>query len=119
QEFELLLSMFYPSDFTQYEAQTVADWTSILRLASLFQMENVRALAVKQLFPITSAVERIELANKYDIKDWLGPAYLDLCTRTQELTLEEGKKMGIEAVIGVTQLRSQLAANVDAYVKKL
>jgi len=107
------------SDFTKYEAQSVADWTSILRLASEFQMKNVRALAMKQLFPIASAAEKIDLANKYDIKDWLVPAYMELCTRTEELTMEEGKKLGVEAVIGVAQLRSQLLANVKTFVEKL
>ncbi|KAK7436503.1 hypothetical protein VKT23_019057 [Stygiomarasmius scandens] len=118
-EFDLLLSVFYPSDFTQYEAQSVADWTSILRLASEFQMKNVRVLAMKQLFPIASAAEKIDLANKYDIKDWLVPAYMELCARTEELTLEEGKKLGVEAVMGVAQLRSQLLANVKTFVEKL
>ncbi|KAK7436502.1 hypothetical protein VKT23_019056, partial [Stygiomarasmius scandens] len=118
-EFDLLLSIFYPSDFTRHEPQTVAEWTCVLKLASELQMKHIRVLAVNQLSSITSAAERIELANKYGIKDWLVPAFMELCARTEELTLEEGKKMGIEAVIGVAQLRSQLLANVKSLVEKL
>lgn len=42
------------------------------------------------------------------MKDWLLPAYTELCVRDDPLNLEEGSRLGIRDVIFIGQLRSTI-----------
>jgi len=95
QDFEQLLSIFYPStyllDFP--ETKTVSEWTSILRLATKWAFTSLRELAIQRLFGITSPVEKIVLAHTFTIPDWLPNAYADLCKREAPITIDEGRDL--------------------------
>lgn len=79
-------------------------------------MENIRDLAIDKLGSIASAAERFALANEYDITDWLLPAYTELCMRMEPLNLEEGKKLGIEAVINIGAMKHEISENLRKFV---
>lgn len=108
EEFECFLSVIYPSDFSKSDNKTVEDWTAVLSLASRWEFVSMRQLAINRLTRIASPVERITRAVKYDVKDWLLPAYTELCARDEPLNLEEGLKLGIRDVIFIGQLRSSV-----------
>ena len=42
------------------------------------------------------------------MRDWLLPAYTELCVRDEPLSLQEGLKLGIRDVIFIGQLRNSI-----------
>ncbi len=75
-------------------------------------MKKIRDLAINRLGSIASPVDKIALANEHNIKEWLVPAFTDLCTRFQPLTLDEGKKLGVDAVIKLATLKHEIKENL-------
>lgn len=68
-------------------------------------------MAQDRLSQIASPIERILLARQFDIKEWLVPAFLQLCLREETLTLEEGKTLGMENVIVLADIRQAIRGN--------
>ncbi|KZP33824.1 hypothetical protein FIBSPDRAFT_720283, partial [Athelia psychrophila] len=103
--FDNFLSIIYPYAYGVYTASTVEEWTAILHLANEWRFESVRTLAVKQLLPIATDVEKIILGRQYAIDEWLGDAYLAVCMREQSLTEEEGTRMKVADIIKINSIR--------------
>ncbi|KIM88761.1 hypothetical protein PILCRDRAFT_23473, partial [Piloderma croceum F 1598] len=100
-DFDLFLSIFYPIDFGVFSAATVDEWTSILGFAVKWNFHSIKVLAVKQLSPITSPIDKVVLRHTYNIVEWLPTAYGNICRRKDALTLEEGMRLGMEDVIKI------------------
>jgi hypothetical protein len=86
----------------------VDEWTSVLSVASTWEFASVRQLAIKRLSEITSPVDKINLGLRYDIVQWLVPAYVEVCERDEPLNQEEGKKLGMEDVIAIGEVRHSI-----------
>jgi len=93
------------SDFGLFTAATVEDWTSILGLAAKWNFQSIKGLAIKQLAPITSSVDKVVLGRRHSITEWLSDAYSAICERRDALTLEEGIRLGMEDVIKIAAVR--------------
>jgi hypothetical protein len=93
------------SDFGLYTAATVEDWTSILDLAAKWNFQSIKGLAIKQLVPITSPIDKVVLGRRHSITEWLSEAYSAICERRDALTLEEGIRLGMEDVIKIAAVR--------------
>ena len=81
------------------------EWTAILDLAARWNFESIKTLAIKELVPIASSVDKIVLGRQHHINDWLGEAYKSVCMRPDPLTYEEGVKLGMEDVIKISAIR--------------
>ncbi|KAJ7180579.1 hypothetical protein C8R46DRAFT_1318570 [Mycena filopes] len=116
-DFDCFLSILYPSDFTVRDVRSAAQWTSVLSLASRWDFTSLRELAIQHLFTMTSVVERIAVARRYDILEWLVPAYTEVCERKDPLTLAEGRLLGVDDVICIGQVRHMIryAANLNRH----
>ncbi|KAF5365925.1 hypothetical protein D9758_006684 [Tetrapyrgos nigripes] len=108
QDFDRLLSILYPLDFLEYEMKTVEEWTSILDLASRWDFSSLCRLAVNNLYTITSAADKIYLGHMYEVTEWLVPAYTELCVRQEPLTLQEGRRLGVDITTSIGQVRHQI-----------
>ncbi|KDQ59102.1 hypothetical protein JAAARDRAFT_128099 [Jaapia argillacea MUCL 33604] len=108
-DFERFLSALYPSELDKTDASTVEEWTSILHLSTKFSFASIRRLAIRSIFPIASSIDKIVLANKYDIEgtEWKRDAYVDVCQRKEALTLEEGERLGMSEVIKIARVRQE------------
>ncbi|KAF9820055.1 hypothetical protein IEO21_01717 [Rhodonia placenta] len=82
QDFERLLSLFYPDE-----------------------------LAITRLLQLASPIDRVLLARQFDVSPWLRPAYLELCKRDEALTLDEGMRLGMRYVIMLSEIRQSIRAN--------
>ncbi|THV06653.1 hypothetical protein K435DRAFT_644623 [Dendrothele bispora CBS 962.96] len=108
QDFDRMLSILYPLNFLEYEMKSVEEWTSVLDLASRWEFSSLHELAVNNLYPITTTADKIYLGHVYEVTEWLVPAYTELCTRPDPLTLEEGRKLGVDIVTAIGQVRHQI-----------
>ncbi|KAF7985492.1 hypothetical protein HWV62_5280 [Athelia sp. TMB] len=103
--FEQFLSILYPADFNVYTAITVEDWTAILTLADMWAFKTIRALAIKKIAPIASAVDRIVLGRRFNMHEWMCDGYVAVCSRGSVLTMEEGRRLGVEDVVRIMGIR--------------
>jgi len=109
-EFERLLWILYPQVIGKYRASTAEDWVIILDLATRWEFQDVRELAITQLDGMKfDAVDKLEVMKKYKVdSQWGYSAITELCSRTHPLTVEEGRKLGIELSINICRIRERL-----------
>ncbi|KAF7974825.1 hypothetical protein HWV62_11183 [Athelia sp. TMB] len=104
-DFDLFLSILYPSSFNVYTASTVEEWSSILLLADQWSFESIKALAVLKLTPIASPIDKIVLGRRHNVNHWLMGAYMAVCLQEAPLSLEEGRRLGVDDIIRVNAIR--------------
>lgn len=128
-EFEALLDFFYrgmkcgcskslPSDLwsLKVELQRQID---LLSISTRYDFERVREAAINciqyglhrrdwrgaQWLAGISPVDRICLAEKYNIPQWLTPSYEDLCQRVFPLEVSEAEKIGVRTATLLARAR--------------
>lgn len=95
------------SDLRNYGGnKNVTEWTSVLDLATRWEFANIREIAVQQLLPITTAVDRVVLGHRYDFTQWFLPAYIILCTQSKAINFEDGLRLGLLDVIRINEVRN-------------
>ncbi|KZP03805.1 hypothetical protein FIBSPDRAFT_807466 [Athelia psychrophila] len=104
-DFDLFLSILYPTSFGAYPASTVEEWAGILHLADKWSFQSIRALSITQIAPIASPIDKIVFGRLYNINEWLTGAYHAVCTRPDALILEEGRRLGVDDVIQINAIR--------------
>jgi hypothetical protein len=102
--------LFLFSQYGVWKPQTADEWNSILHLATRWEFDDVRALAIREIQrqPLTS-VEVVCLSREFDIQSqWTLKAYTQLCERPQALTLQEASALGLQTAVLIAQLRERL-----------
>ncbi|KAH9000719.1 hypothetical protein EDB86DRAFT_546908 [Lactarius hatsudake] len=108
-EFENLLRFFYFGMHDDYKP-TVADWISMLSISTRLNFPKVRERAIKE---ITARMEEIDpfdligIAVKYDVQQWLMPAYRRIVTRTNLIAHEEAKEIPFPMAVMLMRSREQ------------
>jgi len=85
-------------------------WRSVLHLSSIWGLTSLRKLALKSMDP-PNACERLLLARKYNVDDWVLPALSALCERRLPVSLEEARQMHIEDVVLIATVREEIRDN--------
>lgn len=83
-------------------------WKSILILAELWSMTNIRQLAVERLSSCASSATKLLLGKQYLISKWIRDGYLELCTRPEPLNEEEGSKLDWREIIKISAARERI-----------
>ncbi|KDQ58999.1 hypothetical protein JAAARDRAFT_99927, partial [Jaapia argillacea MUCL 33604] len=103
--FESFLGVLYPVHFAQHVATTSNEWVAILALATKWSFATIRTLAMRELFPLASPIDKIVVGIRYDIKEWLNDAYVAMCERPEALTKQEGERLGLAEAIKISKMR--------------
>jgi len=74
-DFDIFLSILYPVDCGVFAATSVNEWTSILMLATQWNFQSIKTLAVNRLSSIASPVQKISLGYGFNIAEWVEDAY--------------------------------------------
>jgi len=83
-------------------------WGAVLYLSTIWKLDSVRILALEKLNAQTHPpLRRIELALKCNVQEWLGPAYSELCSREESITLDEARTLEIDCYHILVQIREQ------------
>ena len=102
------MSLIFPLSTAQ-DPQNALDkdgWASALHLSRMWCCDRLIALTISKLeAEITDPIDRILFANVHNIEEWLVSSYLQLATRTDPLTAEETKKLGVENAVKLSELR--------------
>jgi len=92
-----------------YTAATAQEWLTILKLAHMWDCDNVRDLAFCELDRMDyEPLKRVLLARDYDApQKWMDKAIQALANRPAFLSEEEGHELGISLIITITRLRER------------
>ena len=93
---------------------TLESWVSLLSFSTRFICDKIRARSIRELEAIQSRVdpiERIVLAVRHNIPQWLSGAYQELCQRQDSLSEEEGERLGLSTVIKLMRAREILLSS--------
>ncbi|KAI0027572.1 hypothetical protein K488DRAFT_61159 [Vararia minispora EC-137] len=90
-EVDALLSIIYPSNFHRRDMLTVAEWFSVLRLATRWGITSIRSFVLEILEDLATPLDKLVIARQFDIPGWLKPAYVSLCLRKESLSIVEGQ----------------------------
>ncbi|KAH8102040.1 hypothetical protein BXZ70DRAFT_906048 [Cristinia sonorae] len=120
-EFECLLDFFYYGKLTESDSMhqghvsqaqqppllDTATWIILLDISTRLAFHRLRERAISELedWCIPDPIERISLAQKYDIPSWLRSAYTDTCCRDRPLEVWEAEKIGLATAIQLAKGR--------------
>ena len=102
-----------PSRNRKYSDYTASagEWCSIIVLAHMWQFERMGEVAFQAYaaLPNVSPAEKIAISHKYDFpRKHLADVYLEICSRHQPVSVEEGERIRVEALALITQTREEL-----------
>jgi len=107
EEFEVLLQFFYDRTYEQ-GLLSLEELIKLLSISTRFDFEKVRQLAIKSIGKQKlRPIDFILLAERYDVVQWLRPAYTALCMRPAPLELEEVKELGFEKIVLLAKAREK------------
>ncbi|KAI0716924.1 hypothetical protein C8Q76DRAFT_598731, partial [Earliella scabrosa] len=110
--FELFLSLIYPSVILGEATlpRCAEDWISILDQSDQWGCNRIRLMAIEQLQGLSmDPVLKIAIWTKYrlDVSE-IASSYHALGTRTQPLTLAEGRMLEPDTVVKLAALRDRV-----------
>ncbi len=91
-------------------APSLTDWIAMLSISTRMIFEKVRERAIKEITAHLDQVEAFELiglAIKYDVEQWLKPAYRRIVTRSSLITHEEALKVPFPMAVMLMRSREQ------------
>ncbi|KAJ6457752.1 hypothetical protein C8R47DRAFT_995487, partial [Mycena vitilis] len=93
-EFECLLEFFYNGMYRQ-SGFSLSQWITLLSISTRLGFDLLRAQAIQSIEESPTAfdpIDKLVLAIKYKIPEWLAPAYTALCRRKNCLGEWEAEK---------------------------
>jgi len=114
-EIENLLRFFYFGMHDDYAA-SLTDWIAILSISTRLMFEKVRERAIKEITAQLDQIEPfelIELAIKFDVEQWLKPAYRRIVTRATLITHAEAAKVPFPMAVMLMRSREQFWKNFN------
>jgi hypothetical protein len=102
----------YSRKYSLYDAD-VEEWTSILKLAHLWEFTGVKTLALRELERLEiPPLKKIIMYHSYAVdRDLLQAAYIALTVRPEPITIEEGRELGLETALQLARARELARAS--------
>jgi hypothetical protein len=95
---------------------SLSDWIAILSISTRLLFQKVRERAIKEITKLLDQVEAFELiglAIKFDVEQWLKPAYRRIVTRSNLITHAEAAKVPFAMAVMLMRSREQYWKNVQ------
>jgi hypothetical protein len=93
-------------NYNTLEERSFEEWSSILDLSTRWGFASIRELAIRCIKP-PNPLNRLLMARKHAVEQWILPALLELCERPEPLSLEEARLMDFEDVLLVGSVRQK------------
>lgn len=105
--------MAYESDTTANHCMSIEEWTSVLKLSTMWDFLDTRALALQNLAKTKmDLVTKVLIAKQYKIHDWLFAGYEALAKRTSPISLSEAERLGLTTTVQLYLIREEGAATI-------
>ncbi|VDC02867.1 unnamed protein product [Peniophora sp. CBMAI 1063] len=111
EEFGAFLSVLYPRNYARHDLTTAVQWTSVLKLATAWNCESIRELAIERLRPLLQdqPLETLATARLYNVEEWVCNALNSLVERDDALDDGEAGRLELPDVMCIMRLREQRA----------
>ncbi|KAI0729373.1 hypothetical protein C8Q72DRAFT_778202 [Fomitopsis betulina] len=113
-DMERFLSILYPPRIGHFDLRQTDEWKSVLELAHKWQFDSVCELAADKLSHVASLVDQVVLGRRYRLGKLLLDARVRLCEREAPISLEEGRRLGLDECIVIGEIRQKARANLFA-----
>ncbi|KAH9885108.1 hypothetical protein C8Q73DRAFT_660364 [Cubamyces lactineus] len=108
-EFRSLLRVLFPGTSDISRTMSKDQWISALKLATMWDFENVRQKAIAELFKLVPQHgERVRLARVYDIPGWIEPALKEL-VQQDSLSASDLEALGWATAAKLIQIRESVS----------
>ena len=89
---------------------TLGEWQSVLKLASRYEMAEIKILAIEKMEPLLTYFSslQVQLAKAYNIRKWLAPGLFRLAQRARPLDEEDVRLVGLVDSLKICALREKL-----------
>lgn len=87
------------------------EWSSVLRVAHEWNFIDARKLAIRELNHLVGLVDRVLLGHQYGVEGWTLIGYGRLIARKVALAKEEARRLGMEDMLEIVELREHLRKN--------
>ncbi|KLO09614.1 hypothetical protein SCHPADRAFT_1000128 [Schizopora paradoxa] len=104
-DFRALLRHLYAKKYANAKELSKSEWIGIHALAHMWGFDDARKESKETLSSMHDSVTKFELGTRFDYDDWIRKAYEELCARLEPLTVDEAKRIGLEAAIHISRLR--------------
>ena len=92
-------------------------WISVLKLSTMWEFGGLRRSAIDNLDggsnPL-NPVDKFLLALRYDVTEWTLSALLKLAQRPEPISIEEGRKLGLETALKIASVREKFRLRPQA-----
>ncbi|KAJ3507050.1 hypothetical protein NMY22_g17056 [Coprinellus aureogranulatus] len=112
-DFEKLLSIFYPSNPLESDLKVADDFSRAIRACQLLGFRDLCKSINKQAVAKLTPVERIVLSREHDVEglnELAISAYEELCASGKPVSPEDGEKLGATTVIKIWEVQRALSA---------
>jgi hypothetical protein len=92
------------------EERCFEEWVSILELSTRWGFTSIRDLAIRRIKP-PSPLQRLVVARKYDLEQWIVPALMELCQRPESLSFDEASLLDLEDFVLVASSRQSVRSS--------
>lgn len=100
------------SGFRQEDVFTLEEWTSVLKLSTMWDFVTIREFAIAKIAPLlVDAVDKVVLARDYHVDEWLLPGLNSLAQRVEPLSLGDYKRLGAETAVEIAAIRESAVYN--------
>ncbi|KAH6908546.1 hypothetical protein BKA70DRAFT_1280143 [Coprinopsis sp. MPI-PUGE-AT-0042] len=110
EDFECLLEILLHRPLEPFPpAMSKQKWTSVLKLATIWQMDKVRTLAIDQLSPLDlSPIEKIQYAREHRVSAWLKEGIAVIAGNLDDYRMEEiGNTLGWQTTALILFIRDK------------
>ncbi|KAJ8082117.1 hypothetical protein PM082_007963 [Marasmius tenuissimus] len=117
-EFTALMDYLYEGSFfkTRSERHKTSreEFIDLLSIATRFVCIEARQKAIRGIESYSlDPIERLVLADTYDIPQWLMPSYIELCQRDNPLTPDEALWIGAEKAMSIAKAREIIRSSLE------
>ena len=92
-------------------------WTSVLKLADMWDMDNVRELSISKMTPLLESkpAHQIALARRFHVDEWLLPAFKRLVYRDDAVDELDTDELGTRSALKVAAIREAFRLVMNTY----
>ncbi|KAL4257871.1 hypothetical protein AB1N83_011241 [Pleurotus pulmonarius] len=107
-----LLKYLYPKGISTPVLLTLDQWLAVLKLSTLWEMENIRKDAIENIPALVDDPARwLGLAIDFDVEVWFVPAMNKLVQRAEPISMADLLHIGIECALKIAAIREVCHSN--------
>jgi len=115
-DFRAFLQVLFPPAYGEDVPLSETEWLAVLNLSNMWGFTRIRQAAIDKIHDRDiDLVTKIEIAHKFDIREWYYTSYLMLGKREEPLTVDEGLRLGFDFALKMAQVRERLLKDKIAH----